>query len=343
MRISALKTLFHMLFVNNGYWKLLALAIALLVYFSIRSDISHMRVISVPVEVTTEGESGNAAIWAVEPRSVKVSIRGSYIATSDIQDASLKCVVRARQKSTSIMDTVRIKIRPKNIQGVRNARVVKIDPLYIDVKFDVPDSRTLAVGAPAIEGMARGTVRLSYDVTNAVVTGSRRLLQTLDWEETRIQPEPVNVSGRLESFTTRLRLVPPGDVSNLSVNPSEMIVNVAIISQRLTRKIEQVPVIVRQPPGTTHRWRVVPETVDVEVAGRAEVIKNIEFADVMVSANGNVPAVPGLTNEVAVLTHLKLGLEVDSARAVPEKIRLIPVVLSENKPEAPDAAAPGPQ
>ena len=340
MQISTVKTVLHILFVNNGYWKLLALVIAVLVYFGIRSDISHMRVVTVPVEVTTDSDSGNVAVWSVDPRSVRVSIRGSYIQISEIADASLKCVVRARQKSTSIMDTVQIKVKPKNIQGVRDARVVKIEPSAIDVKFDIPSTRQFAVAPPVVVGTARGTVKLSYDVTNAVVTGSRRLLRALDLEDTQIQTEPVDVDGRLESFTKRLRLVPPGDASSMTVDPAEMVVNVYIISQRLTKKIEKVPVIVNQPKGVPNRWETSPDVVDVEVTGRSEVIKGIEFADIMASVNGNLPVIPGLTNEVAVLTHLRQGLDVDTTRAVPEKIKLIPVLMPEPKSSPPPEPVP---
>ena len=48
----------RMALLNNGYWKLLSLVIAVLIYFTIRADISHVRVITIPVE--TEFESGVA-------------------------------------------------------------------------------------------------------------------------------------------------------------------------------------------------------------------------------------------------------------------------------------------
>ena len=335
MQLNKYKAIFHLLFLNNGYWKLLALIIAVLVYFTIRSDISHMRVISVPVELTSDSADDDAAVWSIEPRSVKVSIRGSYVETSEIADSTIKCVIRAKQKSSSIMDAVRIKVRAKHIQGIRDARVVKIDPAYIDVKFDVPASFQLAVAPPVTEGSARGTVKLSYDVTNAVVTGSRRLLGSLDLENTQIQCEPIDVTDRLESFTTRVRLVPPGDASNLTLDPAEMFVNVYVTSEKATRKVEGVPVIITQPAGSPNQWTVEPNRVDIEISGRSELLKDVQFGDVMASVNGNVPIVPGLTNQVPVIAHVRQGLEVDSAKSVPENVNLIPVAFPKELKPAP--------
>ena len=332
MQLNKYKTILHMLFLNNGYWKLLALVIAILIYFSIRSDISHMKVISVPVEVTNDSSAGDAAIWSVEPRSVQVKVRGSYNEISEIADLTLKCAIRARHKSSSIMDTVKVKIRAKHIQGVRDARIIKIEPSTIDVKFDVPISITLAVAPPSIEGNARGSVKLSYDVTNAVVNGSRRLLSTLDVENTRIQCEPIDVGGRLESYTTRLRLVPPGDAANVNVEPPDMVVNVFIISKNATTKIERVPLIISQPESSSNRWTTDPCFVEIEVSGRSEILKSVQFGDIMASVNGNIPFVPGLTNEVPVMVHVRQGLEVDSVKSLPDKVKLIPL-LSVNPAE----------
>ena len=330
MHLDKYRTVLHLLFLNNGYWKLFALVIAILVYFSIRSDISHVKVISVPIDVTNDSSAGDAAIWSVEPRSVKVKIRGSYNEISQLDDAAIKCVIRARQKSASILDTVRIKVRSKHIQGVRDARIIKIEPASIDVKFDIPDSVTLEVAPPAIEGNAHGSVRLSYDVTNAVIKGSRRLLQTLDVENTRIQCEPVDVDGRLESFVTRVRLVPPGDAANVEIDPLEMVVNVYITSENSSTIIESVPVIVSQPASSANKWITEPHLVNIKVSGRSELLKSVQFGDIMASVNGNIPVVPGLTNEVSVIVHVKQGLDVGTVISLPEKVKLIPLMQAES-------------
>jgi len=333
MRVSRFFQLLRLAFLNNGYWKLLSLVIALLVYFAIRSDISYVRVVSVPVETEIEkGAEGGAAIWSIEPRSVQVTLRGSDADVNQLPVSSLRCVVRPRQRKNMSLDTVTLKLGHSNVRGVGRIRVVKFEPSSVVVKFDVPIARQMAVAPPAMEGKARGTVQLVYDQTNAMVKGSRRLLSPLDAVTTQITAEPINVDGRSQSFSTRVRLFPPGDAVDAVVDPPDMVVNVMITSEKSTAKIEHLPVIVSQPLASSNRWRPDPEWVDVELTGRSEVVKAVTFDEIMVSVNGNIPLTTGATNEVSVMVHVRQGLSVDVAKASPETVRLIPVPTATRVP-----------
>jgi len=339
LRLNKYITVLQILFLNNGYWKLLALVIAILLYFTIRTETSEIRDISVPVEVKNDSSVNDAAIWSVKPLSVQMRVRGSLAAVTEIEGKRLKCVVRARHKSSSILDTVSIKVRPKNIpgvSGVRTARIVKIEPSVIDVEFDIPRSITLAIAPPELKGTARGTVSLLYNVTNATVTGSERLLKDLDVINTRVQCEPIDVEGRLDSFSTSLRLVPPGDVANVKVSPPDMVVNVIITSRNVISTNQQFRVnILSRPENSLNRWLAEPEFVDIQVSGRAELLKGEQSLSTMASVNGNIPFVPGQTNEVPVLVYVRQGLAVDWVKAVPEKVKLIALPLI--KTDAPES------
>jgi hypothetical protein len=325
MRGNRLLTILGIVFLNNGYWKLLSLVIAILVYFSIRADISYVRVVSVPVETELESGAEGTAIWSVEPRSVQVTLRGSYSDVSQVAVSSMRCVVHPKQRKSMPLDTVSVKVRASNLQGVREVRVAKIEPSVVVIKFDVPISLRLGVAPPALEGKARGTVQLVYDQTNAVVKGSRRLLSPLDVAKTQIMPEPIDVDGRSQTFSTRVRLFPPGDAVNAVVEPPDMVVNVMITSEKATARIEHVPVIVSQPPASPARWRPSPEWVDVELTGRSEIVKAVTFDQVVAMVNGNVPLTMAATNEVPVLVNLRQGLAVDGVKTLPESVKLIPL------------------
>ncbi len=315
----------RMAFVNNGYWKLLSLVIAVLIYFTIRADISHVRMITIPVETEFESGAGGAAIESVEPRSLQVTLRGSYSEVSQLVAATVRCVVRPKQKKNTPVDTVEVKLGNSNLRGVGGVRVAKIEPAVVVVKFDVPMSLRLTVAPPSMTGKARGRVELVCDQTNAVVKGSRRLLSPLDAGKVQIQTEPIDVDGRSQTFSTRVKLLPPGDAVNALVEPPEMAVNVVIINEKATAKIERVPVIVSQPFAAPNRWRTEPEWVDVELTGRSEVVKAASFGQVMASVNGNIPLTPNATNEVPVVVHVQQGLAVDEVTALPATVKLIPL------------------
>ena len=326
MEASRTLSLLRFIFLNNGYWKLLSLVIAVLVYFTIRADISHVRVVSVPVETGGDAAgAGGAAIWSIEPRSVQVTFRGSYSDVSQLAVSTLRCVVRPKQKKNTPLDTVSVKVGYSDLRGVQGVRVAKIEPSVVVVKFDVPISLRLAVAPPMLEGKARGMVQLVYEQTNAVVKGSRRLLSPLDVTKTQIMADTIDVDGRSQTFSTRVRLFPPGDAVNAVVEPPEMVVNVMILSEKATAKIEHIPVIVSQPFASPNRWRPDPEWVDVELTGRSEVVKAVKFDEIMVSVNGNIPLTPSTTNEVPVVVHVRQGLSLDGVKTLPETVKLVPL------------------
>ncbi|MDD4101368.1 MAG: hypothetical protein PHU80_01885 [Kiritimatiellae bacterium] len=336
MRSEKVLLLLRMAFLRNGYWKLFSLIIAVLIYFSIRSEISHVRVITIPVDAEIDVDTAGAVVESVEPRSVQVTVRGSYSEVNQLSVANVRCVVRPKQRKGDMLDSVAVKIKPSNLLGVRGLRVAKIDPNPVIVKFDVPMSLQLPVAPPTVTGKARGRVELVFQQTNAVVKGSRRWLSPLDAETVQIGTEAVDVDGRSQSFNTSVRLIPPGGALNAVVDPSEMLVNVLILSEKKTIKIERVPVVITQPFPNGHRWRAEPEAVDVEVTGRSEVVDAITFGEIMASASGNgLPASLSVTNEVNVTLHIRQGLTVDDMRPLPTKVRLIPVLA--DLPAQPEA------
>lgn len=328
----------RIVFLKNGYWKLLSLIIAVLIHFSIRSEISHLRVVTIPVEPDFDAVTMGAAIESVEPRSVQITMRGSYSEVNKLDSSTMSCIVRPKQKKNSLLDSVTVKIRTSNLRGVRGVRIVAIDPDEAVVKFDVPMSLQLAVAPPVVQGKARGRVQLVYDQTNAVVKGSRRLLSPLDAEKVQIQTDVIDVEGRSQAFVTRVRLYPPGDAVNAVVEPSDMVVNVLIFSEKATARIEHVPVIVSQPVGSANRWVTEPEWVDVEVSGRSEEVKAITFGQIIASVNGNIPVTPlSETNSVPVMMNVQQGLVIDEVKPVPAVVKLIPVPVV---PLTPKLAAP---
>ena len=337
MRTDKWLDFLRLAFLNNGYWKLLSLVIAVLVYFSIRAEVSHVRVVSIPVETDFAAVAGGAAIESVEPRSVQVTLRGSYSGVNQVALSSLQCVVRPRQKKNKLKDTVSVKLGRTNLRGVSGVRVANIEPGVVVVKFDVPMTLPLAIARPTEKGLARGRVQFVYEQTNAVVKGSRRLLSLLDAEKVQIQTEPIDVDGRSQTFSTRVRLLPPGDAVTAVVDPPEMVVNVVIINEKATAKIERVPVVVSQPLASVNRWTTEPGWVDIELSGRSEIVKAVTLSDVTASVNGNIPLTPFETNEVPVLVHVQQGLVLDEVKPLPATVKLIPLMPLIQNPASPPA------
>ena len=340
MTYARIIVLLRLTFLKNGWWKLFSLIIAVTIHFAVRSEISHLRVMSIPVEVDFDAASMGslgAAIESVEPRSVRLTLRGSYSEVNRIDSALIGCVVRPKLKQGAMMDALSAKLRSSNLRGLpRGVRVIEIEPNVAKVKFDVPMTLGLAVEPPVIQGKARGRVQLVYDQTNVTVKGSWRMLSPLDAEKVRVQTDAIDVEGRSQSFSTRVKFIPPGDTVNAVVEPASMVVTVQIVSEKATARIERVPVIVAQSASSTNRWTVEPAWVDIDVTGRSEEVKAVKAEQLIASVNGNIPGMSfSVTNEAPVLVHLLQGVTVDSTVPVPPVVKLIPVLPEPELPLQP--------
>ena len=282
------REILRLMFVRDWPWKVLALVIACMIYFSIRAQISHIRRISVPVDVVLAATDAGFAIESVEPRSVQVTLRGSQSALNQLNPENMLFEINPKRKKndTAPKDSETVKLSPFQLRNVANGlRIVEIEPSKVLVKFDVPMSLQLSIAKPEITGVARGQVRLSYDQTNVVVTGSRRLLATLAPDKVQVLPAPIDVEGRTMSFQTRVALHPPGDQTRLKVIPPEMVVNVQITSEKTTTRMANIPVRVIPAADSDTPWVCDPLSVELDVTGGAEEVARLQPEDFSVTAN----------------------------------------------------------
>ena len=141
-------------------WKAVALIVAVIVFYTIRSRISDTVTIAIPVEV--EREPGQAVL-KVEPASVQVTFRGAY---ADLQQLGLRDMrVLLHLKVNAAGGPERVRLRAGDVHGrPSGARVVGIDPQTVRLtsarevlvkRVDAPRTRELRdvpvlVAAPAI-------------------------------------------------------------------------------------------------------------------------------------------------------------------------------------------------
>jgi len=281
------REILRLMFVRDWPWKLLSLVIACMLYFSIRAQISHVRPYSVPVDGAFDSGDTGVVIESVEPRSVQVKLRGSNSDLNQINpDILLFDISPKRKKNNAVpADSETVRLRTSQLRNANRLRVVDIEPPEVQVRFDVPASLQLNIARPEITGVARGQVRLLYDQTSATVTGSRRLLATLDAGTVQVMSTLIDVEGRTQSFQTRVALSPPGDPTRLKVTPSEMVVNVQITNEKATKRIGNVPVQVIPLPPDNPPWTCIPPTVELHVEGSPKEIANVRREDFSVIAN----------------------------------------------------------
>ncbi|MBQ7191175.1 MAG: hypothetical protein IJR99_17360 [Kiritimatiellae bacterium] len=343
---------------KNRWLKLFSLVAACLIYFGIRAGISDVRTVIIPVEIDSEVKEANAKNGAVvasfSPQSVQLTVRGSFEDVSMAERSSVRCFIRPRWKKNALADSMKLAIGRSNLKGIpRSLKILKIEPQEAIVQFDIPMSVQLPVATPILEGKARGRVELTCAVTNAFLRGPQRLLKTVDRDALQIQTEPINVDGKLSSFTVPVRLLPPGDFQNATVEPASMDVSVKISVETATRHMDLGRVIISQPISSTTQWKVEPEWVNYDIKGRSEVINEVQDGQILFSVDGNRPVTSDkLTNEVPVRIHVQQGVSVDDIVVAPPTVKLIAIPAplpppteakpAEAKPAEPPAAAAKP-
>jgi len=299
-------------------WKIAALVVAVLVFYTVRSRISDTVTLSVPVEVEKESD---LAVLKAEPFSVRVTFRGAY---ADLQQLGLRELrVQLHPKASASGGSELVRVRAGDVRGrPTGARVVGIEPEAVMLTFDRQDQMLLPVAPPPVEGKPlRGRVKLDYSPHEVLVKGAHSQLQEWKAADFHLQTQPVDVDGCVQSFTKNVAIATPGAAWQVEISEHEVSVKVNISTEQSTREVRDVPVLIVAPASRKSVWHVSPAKVLVRLTGRAEVVETITPEDLMVM----VDARRALADEPAVspvLVHLPSGTILDAVACEPAAVVL---------------------
>ena len=300
-------------------WKMAALLVAVIVFYTVRSRISATS--TLPVHVEAEQVPGLAVLKA-EPFEVRVTFRGAYADLQQLSMRELRVLLRPKANGTGGSELVRV--RAGDVRGQPGGlRVVGIEPESVLLTFDRQDQMMFPVAPPPVEGKPlRGRVELDYSPRMVLVKGAHRQLQ--DWKaaDFHLQTQPVDVDGCVQSFTKNVDIATPGAAWQMEVTPHEVSVKVNISTEQSTRAMREVPVLIAASASRKGAWQVLPSTVQVRLTGRGEVVDAItpESLVVMVDARRAPADEPTV---LPVLVHLPAGVTLDEVECEPSAVVLM--------------------
>ncbi len=312
-------------FTSNSKLKLLSLLLGILTFYAIRGATSDETTIEIPVNIRMEEEG--IAILERDPSSVKVTFRGS---TEDILrlaqkhiKAEVKAVIKPKAKNPT--GSEQVNINPRNIAGTGGGvRVVNIEPRSVIVALDREVEKEFLVAEPETIGEPLlGKVEISYEPRTVRIYGPKRRLEEA---KNVVATEPVRVEGRVESFTTEVRVIPPITWGS-EIDPETIDVNVRIVTQSISRQWTNVTVLAMSPQGREVKYRFDPSTVDVTVQGRKTLVENINEKQVYVFADCTQLDLskPGMAP-----LHVYVPQKTDlHATVQPEKVRVYTIDLED--------------
>ena len=131
MQTIKMRSILWLLFLRDWPWKILSLAIAIMIYFSVRSEISYLRTFPVPVM----GDVG-CVVTSSKPQTVHVTLRGSETELSQLYTPAIYAAVAPSSKGTNEIETIRLK--SSALRQIGSLRVVRIEPNFVNVRFERP-------------------------------------------------------------------------------------------------------------------------------------------------------------------------------------------------------------
>ena len=303
MARSVLKMLRDLLFRNIGL-KLLAIALAALSFYAIRGAISFEVRYTLPVEVKVEE---GIAILDQNPRSIDVTFRGSQENLGRLDQKYMRVVVRPRMTASGEPEF--IEITPGDVQGAPGVRVIRMRPSAVTVTFDREHTKLVPVVTPKTIGKPLiGSVDVEWDPRFVTIRGPRlRLRETMS-----VSTEPVDVDGRVESFSKQVRVLSPGDTWVSQIEPPEINVRVNIVTETSSRTIGGLRVFAVTEPGKDVTVLFEPPRVEVTLLGPEEELDAMDNEDIQVFVNC-AGLQPEATYELPVQVHLSGAGNLDTS------------------------------
>ncbi len=261
---------------RNPGLKILALALAILLWLAISRDRFVERSLRVPLEY--QGIPEGLEIVGDPPATVDVRVRGASSALGRLEAGDVVAVLDLGMARPGPRLFHLISGQVRTPFGVN---VAQITPPTVSLEFERTGRKTVPVN-PSVDGEpAPGYVveRVTSDPPSVVVTGPESNLARL----TEATTEPVSVDGRREPVRD-IVTVGVVDPALRLAEARTATVFVDVVPAPIERTIGNVPVVARNvPPGA--RLTVTPDTVNVVVRGARDTVSALSARDVRVSVD----------------------------------------------------------
>ncbi len=299
-------------FTRNAGMKGLAILLATVTFYAIRGATGFEIHYDVPLEILVEP---GIAILEKETPKVRVTFRGAPEDLSRLEQQRLKAVVRP--KDVTLTGPQAVEILPRHIEGAPGASIQKIKPNSVLVTFDREVQKEVLIEKPITQGTPLiGRAELDYTPKVVTLRGSQFRLREL----ASVGTEPVDVDGRVESFSKTVRVLAPSDKWVMQVDPEEIEVAVTIVTELVTMVLSNKTVLAIMEPGSETGVPFDPPHVTVTLEGRPDIIDDIDPQQVQVFASC-LDLDPTSTNPIPVMAHFPHAADV-TVRLEPDHVTL---------------------
>lgn len=257
------------LILRNKGLKVTALLLASVTWFYIRDATSFQEDIrDVPLTIVTPD---GWAVQEISAKTVSVTFRGSQADLRNLDRTQIRVQATARVKEGE--PTMLLELGRRNVSAPRSVRALYVTPSEVEVMLDRETEKEVRVEVTTVGVSPEGYFIEASGVTPGRVKllGPERRLA--DVEE--VYTQPLDLAGRIRSFSNSIPLVAPSGVPMARLDPAEVMVNFTITEFTVSREFRGVPVKLLMPPGAFPELEFSPDQVNVLLKGRVNVISNL--------------------------------------------------------------------
>jgi YbbR domain-containing protein len=311
-------------FENKGL-KLTALLLALLSWMAIQEITSYeQRFLNIPVRV--QHDIG-MSVQDTNPQTLDVRLRGTRSEILALNERDLRIEIDLRGQPFE--EDLLIDVTEKQVIFPGGARVVDVEPSAVHLRMDQSISRR-AVVIPETKGVVQDGYTLESITSEpewVTLRGSQRLVGAVE----RVLTQAIDLGGKVQSFESRVRLVPPSPNWPARMEPESVLVRVDIAESFVERVIPNIPLHVMRNPGDFTPLKLSHESVTLTIKGNPDVLEKLSVGDLQAYVRTG---------------SLKLGEEITRPVLldVPTRVRMVSVEpskisMQQLPPEKPVAVA----
>lgn len=286
------------MFTENGSYKLLSLALVIILYSWIMGERESTASAFANVRMNVPQ---NMVLTSDKVDRVRVTVRGRWSSIQDFQKKSMEPIVLDLQGRTPKDDI--FKITPAMLTLSPSLKIVSIQPSFARIELKPKATKIVPIRVRTIGETPMGYVASKVQVSPAQVEiiGPRDVIT-----RTRvILTDPVDLSDRTASFTERVGLRhEDANVRDTLDAPAK--VEVKIVSRAIEKTFDGVKVVAANTSGVAE---FSPKIVSVTLKGPQQVVEQIKPSTIMAYIDLSQTGIKGVFVKEVEIRNLPRGIE----------------------------------
>ena len=286
------------MFTENGSYKLLSLALVIILYSWIMGERESTASAFASVRMNVPQDM----VLTSDPVDrVRVTVRGRWSSTQEFQKTPMEPIVLDLQTKTLQDDIFRI--TPAMLKLSPSMKVVSIQPSFVRVKLEPKATKIVPIRARTIGEAPIGYVASKVEVSPSQVeiAGPRDVILRTRF----ILTDPVDLSDRSASFIEQVGLRHE-DPNVLDTLQGPVRVNVNVVSRALEKTFDGVKVVAAN---TANVADISPKVVSVTLKGPQQVVERLDISNIIAYVDMSQVSGKGVFVKEVQIRNLPKGVE----------------------------------